>query len=127
MDDLLNEFLTETNEAIAVLDVELVRLEQNPNDPGAQKTFLIAELAAVTAAFDTLNQATAQNGVNQATLEDTQDRQEKSLTFVRIFISDIEDVNVVEAISRLNLDQLALDASFQVFSRLTRLTLVDFL
>ena len=34
MDDLLNEFLTETNEAIAVLDVELVRLEQNPNDPG---------------------------------------------------------------------------------------------
>ena len=93
----------------------------------AQKTFLIAELAAVTAAFDTLNQVTAQNGVNQATLEDTQDRQEKSLTFVRIFISDIEDVNVVEAISRLNLDQLALDASFQVFSRLTRLTLVDFL
>ena len=93
----------------------------------AQKPFLIAELAAVTAAFDTLNQVTAQNGVNQATLEDTQDRQEKSLTFVRIFISDIEDVNVVEAISRLNLDQLALDASFQVFSRLTRLTLVDFL
>lgn len=33
MDDLLSEFLTETNEAIGVLDVELVRLEQNPNDP----------------------------------------------------------------------------------------------
>ncbi|MBB6253840.1 chemotaxis protein CheW [Nitrospirillum iridis] len=33
MDDLLSEFLTETNENIAVLDVELVRLEQNPNDP----------------------------------------------------------------------------------------------
>ncbi|MFC7333252.1 chemotaxis protein CheW [Rhodocista pekingensis] len=34
MDDLLSEFLTETNENLAVLDVELVRLERNPNDPG---------------------------------------------------------------------------------------------
>ena len=33
MDDLLREFLTETNESIAQLDVELVRLEQTPNDP----------------------------------------------------------------------------------------------
>ncbi len=33
MDDLLREFLTETAESIAVLDVELVKLEQNPNDP----------------------------------------------------------------------------------------------
>ena len=34
MDDLLREFLTETNENIATLDVELVNLEQNPNNPG---------------------------------------------------------------------------------------------
>jgi len=34
MDDLLSEFLTETNENLAVLDVELVHLEQNPNHPG---------------------------------------------------------------------------------------------
>lgn len=93
----------------------------------AQKTFLIGELAALDAAFDTLNEATARNGVNQATLEDTQERQDKNLTFVRIFISDIEDVNAAEAISQLNLDQLALDASFQVYSRLTQLSLVDFL
>jgi two-component system chemotaxis sensor kinase CheA len=32
MDDLLSEFLTETSESIAVLDVALVNLEQNPND-----------------------------------------------------------------------------------------------
>jgi len=34
MDDLLREFLTETNENLAVLDVELVKLEQNPNEQG---------------------------------------------------------------------------------------------
>ena len=33
MDDLLREFLTESSENLATLDVELVRLEQNPNDP----------------------------------------------------------------------------------------------
>ena len=33
MDDLLQEFLTETNEGLATLDQELVRLEQTPNEP----------------------------------------------------------------------------------------------
>ncbi len=33
MDELLSEFLTETNEGLGLLDVELVKLEQNPNDP----------------------------------------------------------------------------------------------
>jgi two-component system chemotaxis sensor kinase CheA len=33
VDDLLQEFLTETGENMDVLDVELVKLEQNPNDP----------------------------------------------------------------------------------------------
>ena len=33
MDDLLSEFLTETNESMDTLDVELVNLEKNPNDP----------------------------------------------------------------------------------------------
>jgi len=33
MDDLLRDFLTETAESIAQVDVEMVKLEQNPNDP----------------------------------------------------------------------------------------------
>ena len=33
MDDLLLEFLTETNESMQTLDLELVKLERNPNDP----------------------------------------------------------------------------------------------
>ena len=32
MDDLLNEFLTESSESLAVLDVELVKFEQDPQD-----------------------------------------------------------------------------------------------
>lgn len=32
MDDLISEFITETNESLSVLDLELVKLEQNPQD-----------------------------------------------------------------------------------------------
>ena len=32
MDDLLSEFLTETTESLAVIDVELVKFEQYPQD-----------------------------------------------------------------------------------------------
>src|SRR3954447_25996503 len=32
MDDLLREFVTETNESLDVVDVELVRFEQDPNN-----------------------------------------------------------------------------------------------
>jgi chemotaxis protein histidine kinase CheA len=34
MDDLLIEFLTETSENLAVLDVELVQFERDPHTPG---------------------------------------------------------------------------------------------
>ena len=33
MDDLISEFLSETFDSLDTLDVELVKLEQNPNDP----------------------------------------------------------------------------------------------
>ncbi len=32
MDDLIAEFLTETNESLGTLDLDMVKLEQNPND-----------------------------------------------------------------------------------------------
>src|ERR1700690_4572309 len=34
MDDLLREFLTETNESLNLVDAELVRFEQEPNNGG---------------------------------------------------------------------------------------------
>jgi chemotaxis protein histidine kinase CheA len=34
MDDLIVEFITETNEGISTLDLELVKLEKNPQDEG---------------------------------------------------------------------------------------------
>ena len=90
-----------------------------------QKNFLQSLLAEATQAINSLNSQVALNGVNQRTLEDVQGRHQSELTFIKIFIGDIEDIDAAEAISNLNLDQLALEASFRVFGQLTRLTLLD--
>ncbi|MEW5726665.1 MAG: Hpt domain-containing protein, partial [Pseudomonadota bacterium] len=51
MDDLLSEFLTETSESLSVLDVELVKLEQNP-DPGIlQNIFRLVHTIKGTCGF----------------------------------------------------------------------------
>ncbi len=42
MDDLLREFVTETNESLDVVDVELVRFEQDPELSADPRHFLIS-------------------------------------------------------------------------------------
>ena len=52
MDDLLNEFLTETAESIAVIDVELVKFEQDPQDSGIlQNIFRLVHTIKGTSGF----------------------------------------------------------------------------
>jgi hypothetical protein len=42
MDDLLREFVTGTNESLDVVDVELVRFEQDPNNATISITFSVS-------------------------------------------------------------------------------------
>lgn len=51
MDDLLSEFLTETSENIAVLDLELVKLEQNPEPSILQNIFRLVHTIKGTCGF----------------------------------------------------------------------------
>ena len=52
MDDLLIEFLTETAESIAVIDVELVKFEQDPQDSGIlQNIFRLVHTIKGTSGF----------------------------------------------------------------------------
>ena len=51
MDDLLSEFLTETSENLAVLDVELVKLEQNPEPKILSNIFRLVHTIKGTCGF----------------------------------------------------------------------------
>jgi len=92
-----------------------------------QSNFLKGELANLNATIDTIDSVHAKNGVNQASLEGVQKRHLEDVNFMRIFITDIEEVDIGEAITRLNRDQVALDSSYRVLAQISRSTLLDFI
>ena len=94
--------------------------------PKNQQDFLIGELAAIQAAFDTLNQEVAKNGVTLQLLDETQERHRDDLLFTRTLINGIENIDPADAVTDLNESQLVLEASMQVLATLTRLSLLDF-
>lgn len=54
-------------------------------------------------------------------------RQEEDRAFLKGFIAEIEEVDITEAITKLNQDQTALEASLNVAARLSRVSLLDFI
>ena len=92
-----------------------------------QRNFLMGEIDRLNAAIQDINEAQATNGVHQRTVEDTQNRLSDNVTFITIFISDIEEADMGVAVSRLQQDQLALDASFRMLGQLARISLLDFI
>ncbi|MBL4803029.1 MAG: hypothetical protein JKY45_14185 [Emcibacter sp.] len=92
-----------------------------------QITFLKNELATMDAAIENLRILEARNGTRQNNVENFIKEHENQKAFLEIFISDIEDADVAEAITRLNNDKVALEASYKITSQLTSISLLDFI
>ena len=97
------------------------------------------ELAVVEAAITELNEAIEDNGVNptlqniasgialdQNLIAEQRSKHRSVKVFLETKIGDIENVNTAEAVAKLNFEQVQLEASFQVISRIQRLTLNTF-
>ena len=67
------------------------------------------------------------NGFNQALLNDQNDLHKDFIGFIDSAVADIENSDPLEAITRLLDDSRALEASYQTFSRIRQLSLVNFL
>lgn len=92
-----------------------------------QRAFLVSELQLLDQAILDTRQFQIINGLAQQRIETISDQHADTSNFLDIFISDIEDVNIAEAISRLNLDQLSLEASFRTFSTVSGLNILRFI
>ncbi len=92
-----------------------------------QLAFLQSEMGNLDTALDNLRVLVARNGTRQNSVDSFIKEHENQEVFLQVFISDIEDVDVAEAITRLNNDQVALEASFKITSELTNLSLLEFL
>ncbi len=93
----------------------------------AQRTFLKAELQLFDAAIDKIQSIQTRNGLRFERLQTLAGQHEDTLLFLEIFISEIEDTNMAEAVTRLNIDQVALEVSLQTMASLSRLSLLDFI
>ena len=92
-----------------------------------ERDFLAGELTRLESVAADLTTHTSNNGIRLGLLEATQRRHEEQMTFTKTFITEIEDVDIAEAITRMNQDQLALESSMGVMAQISRLSLLDFL
>ncbi|NWG47395.1 MAG: hypothetical protein HXY25_12745 [Alphaproteobacteria bacterium] len=93
----------------------------------AQRQALEGELAGLAAMAEDLNATVAANGNRHAVVEDKLAAHKDAQALLKGFISDIEDVDLAEAVTRLQADQTAMQAAAQVFGALQRSSLLDFL
>lgn len=93
----------------------------------AQRDFLLGELGTIATTIQTLRNAEAANGVRMNELDKLTNSHGDELVFLETFISEIENVDMAEAVSKLTQDQTALEAAIQVMARLSRVSLLDFI
>jgi len=111
----------------------LVDFDAGPSGPlsgkltQAQVNFLTGELAALSQTAKDAITVTAKNGRQLEQAQDALVRHEQTEVFVKSLISDIEDVDMAEAITRLNQDQVATEAALQMIAQVSSLSLLNFL
>ena len=84
-------------------------------------------LPSATQAYSDLNTATAVNGDAYNRLGDAVTNQQSLSTLYKGFVSDIEDVDMTLAVTRLNQNQVALQAALAVTAKLGQLSLLNYL
>ena len=94
-----------------------------PNDP----TTLNHALAVATDALNNVANLRTQIGAVATTLDEVNRKHDEFMLFTEQTIGEIENVDIAEAISRMNVATVTLEASFMTLSRLSQLTLLNFL
>ncbi len=93
----------------------------------AQQTFIELTFPAAISAQHNVNAQAAANGIHYQTVAQATEQLKASSLVYKGFVSNIEDVDMAQAIAQLNQNQVALQAAFQVTSTLNRLSLLNYL
>jgi flagellar hook-associated protein 3 FlgL len=93
----------------------------------AQNDFLTSEIPSSITAATQVNSSAAANGFVYNQLKNAADHQSSLSTIYQGFVSDIENVDMPTAITKLNQNQVALQAALQVTSQLNNLSLLNYL
>lgn len=93
----------------------------------AQTAFLSAQHVAVPGVQDGINALAAVNGIKHAQTTAAAERHEGMAAYFTKFIGDIEDVDLAEAVARLNQDQVAAQAAGRMIAQLNQMSLLEYL
>ena len=93
----------------------------------AQQSFLESTIPTAIDAQHNVNAQVAANGMNFQMVDQATEQLKAASVVYKGFVSNIEDVDMAQAIAQLNQNQIALQAAYQVTSTLNRLSLLDYL
>jgi flagellar hook-associated protein 3 FlgL len=93
----------------------------------AQRSFVQTEIQNIKGAMDSVTSSQVENGLRTSTMTELRDRHESANVVLKTFISNIEDVDVAEAVTRMQQGQVALQASLSVLGRVSQMSLLDYI
>lgn len=93
----------------------------------AQSAFLSTQHAAAPAVQQGINVIAGMNGSRHEQATNVRDRHESMAAYFSKFIGDIEDVDLAEALTRLNQDQAAAEAAGRMISQINQMSLLNFI
>lgn len=93
----------------------------------AQRDFIVEKSARFAAIAEDLNQILGLNAVAQGQAADAAERNRQRRDMAEVVAADIEDVDIAEALARLNQDQLAIEAAARSLAQASELSLLNFL
>jgi flagellar hook-associated protein 3 FlgL len=99
----------------------------NTKTTAAQQNFLDSTIQPATDVAEAVNGQSATNGIRYQMVQDTIGQLQARSSVYTGFVSSIQDVDVAEALTRLNQNNTALQAAFQVTSSMNKMSLLDFM
>jgi len=124
--DVLGAPLFDVIRQIAAFDAGASGPLDGPLD-ATQTDFLTSLLTPLDTVSKGLSGKQAENGLAAKTAEEVADWHADAQITYKTLISDIEDVDMAEAITRLNNAQVAMEASAKTFTAVQKVTLLDYL
>lgn len=93
----------------------------------AQRVFIAEKAARFGEIADALYQELGVNALSQGQAADAADRNRQRRDLAEIVTADIENIDIAEAITQLNQDRLAIEASAQALAQATELSLLNYI
>ena len=84
-------------------------------------------IANLTQMHNSLTLSQAQNGSDQAVLQSQLDVLDETALRLKTTLSDIEDLDYAEAVTRMNREMMSLEAAMGSFAKISGLTLFDYI